>query len=268
MFYRTVRALENNLSVSYDATDVNRKLRINTLNRLKQAVSRPFITEAVIVYTDIAEVKRRNARRDRVVPEYAIDTVLKNFELPTYNEGWDFIRVHYSTDPNLNWVDAVDYFAKSLAHENPWHCMNVDDHMRAALHYFNTHYNSKDYPAYLGKAILLHDIGKRFCKTYVNRNGQTTEVAHYYQHANAGAYFALGINFDLSEEDKYNLALLINYHMRPLEAWKNSKKAEEKDKKLLGDELYNYLKVLHTCDEMSEQDPEFVKEFLEKTKEI
>ena len=52
--------------------------------------------------------------------------------------------------------------------------------------------------------------------------------------------------------------------MRPLEAWKDSKKAEEKDRALLGDELYNYLKVLHTCDENSEQDHEFVKEFLNR----
>lgn len=268
MFYRTVQALEDDFDVIYDATNINRKLRINTLERLKKAVSKPFTAEAVVVYTDITEVKRRNASRDRVVPEYVIDNMLKNFELPTYNEGWNFIGVHYSTDPNLNWLDAVDYYAKDLVHDNPWHNMNVDEHMRAALYYFNTHYNTNDYPDYLEKAILLHDIGKRFCKTYVNRKGQTTEVAHYYQHANPGAYFALGINFDLSEEDKYKLTLLINYHMRPLEAWKDSKKAEEKDKRLLGDELYNYLKVLHTCDEMSEQDEDFVKEFLDKNKEM
>jgi predicted kinase len=267
MFYRTIQALENNLDVIYDATNINRKLRINTLDRLKKAVSRPFITEAVVIYTDIAEVKRRNASRDRVVPEYVIDNMLKNFELPTYNEGWNFIGVHYSTDPNLNWLDAVEYYAKDLTHENPWHNMNVDEHMRAALYYFNTHYNPNDYPDYLEKAILLHDIGKRFCKTFVNRKGQTTEVAHYYQHANPGAYFALGIKFDLSEEDKYKVALLINYHMRPLEAWKDSKKAEEKDRRLLGDELYSYIRVLHTCDEMSEQDEDFVKEFLERSKE-
>lgn len=264
MFYRTVQALENDFDVIYDATNINRKLRMNTLERLKKAISKPFTTEAIVVYTDIAEVKRRNASRTRVVPEYVIDNMLKNFELPTYNEGWNFIGVHYSTDPNLNWLNAVDYYAKDLIHDNPWHNMNVDEHMRAALYYFNTHYNPNDYPDYLEKAILLHDIGKRFCKTYVNRKGQTTEVAHYYQHANPGAYFALGINFDLSEEDKYKLALLINYHMRPLEAWKDSKKAEEKDKRLLGDELYNYVKVLHTCDEMSEQDEDFVKEFLDK----
>lgn len=268
MFHRTVQALEDDFDVIYDATNINRKLRMNTLERLKKAVSKPFTAEAVVVYTDIAEVKRRNASRSRVVPEYVIDNMLKNFELPIYGEGWNFIGVHYSTDPKLNWLEAVDYYAKDLIHDNPWHNMNVDEHMRAALYYFNTHYNPNDYPDYLEKAILLHDIGKRFCKTYVNRKGQTTEVAHYYQHANPGAYFALGINFDLSEEDKYIIALLINYHMRPLEAWKDSKKAEEKDKRLLGDELYNYLKVLHTCDEMSEQDEDFVKEFLNKNKEM
>ena len=268
MFDRTVKNLNENKTVIYNSTNINRKLRINTLNRLKQAVSKPFITEAIVVYTDIAEVKRRNASRDRVVPEYVIDKILKNFELPTYNEGWNFIGVHYSTEPNLNWLNAVNYYAKDLAHDNPWHNMNVDDHMHAALYYFNTHYNSDNYPDYLERAILLHDIGKKFCKTYINKKGQVSEVAHYYQHANVGAYFALGIKFGISEKDKYNLALLINYHMRPLEAWKDSKKAEEKDKKLLGDELYSYLKILHACDEMAEQDEDFIKEFLEKAKKV
>ena len=262
MFYRTVQALEDDLNVIYDATNINRKLRMNTLERLKKAVSRHFITEAIVVYTDIAEVKRRNASRDRVVPEYVIDNMLKNFELPVYNEGWDFIGVHYSTEPNIVWAEAVDYYAKGLTHENPWHNMDVDKHMYAAYYYYTKYYNT--YPKFVERAILLHDIGKKFCKTYTNRKGQTTEVAHYYQHANPGAYFALGIKFDLSEEDKYKVAVLINYHMRPLEAWKDSKKAEEKDRKLLGDDLYSYLNVIHTCDEQSEQDMEFVKEFLDR----
>ena len=264
MFKRTVEALTAGKNVIYDATNLGRKLRINTLDRLKKAVTQDFITEAIVIYTDINEVKRRNASRARVVPEHVIDNMLKNFELPTYNEGWDFIGVHYSTEPNIVWAEAVDYYTKGLTHENPWHNMDVDKHMYAAYYYYTKFFKTSDYPKYLERAILLHDIGKKFCKTYTNRKGETTEVAHYYQHSNPGAYFALGIKFDLSEEDKYKVALLINYHMRPLEAWKDSKKAEEKDRKLLGEELYNNLKVLHTCDEQSEQDAEFVKEFLNR----
>ena len=250
MFYRTVRALENNLNVIYDATNVNRKLRINTLNRLKQAVSKPFITEAIVVYTDIAEVKRRNASRDRVVPEYAIDNLLKNFELPTYNEGWNFIGVHYSTEPNLNWKDAVDYYTKGLAHENPHHILDVDSHMRAAHQYLLDKY--PDAPTYVQKATLIHDIGKNYCKTFTNRRGETTEVAHFYQHANVGAYLALGVIFDESEQDKYKACILINYHMRPLEAWRDSEKAKKKDACLLGEELFQNLQILSEADRRCE----------------
>ena len=264
MFKRTIEALNAGKDVIYDATNTGRKLRMNTLQRLKKAVTKTFITEAVVFYTDIAEVKRRNASRARVVPEYVIDNMLKNFELPTYNEGWNFIGVHYSTEPNIVWAEAVDYYAKGLSHDNPWHNMDVDKHMYGAYYYYTKFFKTSDYPKYLERAILLHDIGKKFCKTYYNRKGELCDKAHYYQHANPGAYFALGLKFDLSEQDKYNVALLINYHMRPLEAWKDSKKAEEKDRALLGDDLYNYLKVLHTCDEQSEQDPEFVKEFLNR----
>ncbi len=264
MFSRTVAALDAGLDVIYDATNTTRKLRVNTLQRLQKAVTAKYITEAIVVYTGLDEVKFRNSTRARVVPEYVIDNMLKNFELPTFNEGWDEINVHYSTTPNLHWSEAVDYYAKGLTHENPWHNMDVDKHMYAAYDYYTKFFNPTDYPKYLERAIFLHDIGKKFCKTYTNRKGETTEVAHYYQHANPGAYFALGIDFNLSEEDKYKAAILINYHMRPLEAWKDSKKAEERDRNLLGEELYNNLKVLHTCDENSEQDMEFVKEFLNR----
>ena len=30
----------------------------------------------------------------------------------------------------------------------------------------------------------------------------------------------------------------------------------------------NYIKILHACDEMAEQDEDFVKEFLEKAKKV
>lgn len=252
MFKMTVRALLDNKDVIYDATNLSRKLRINTLERLKKAVHIPFVKRAIVFYTDLKVLLSRNEARERTVPSYVISRMLKSFDLPVYGEGWNIISVNYITKPSLNWKDAVDYYAKGLAHENPHHKLDVDVHMRATHQYLLDNYS--DFPSYVEKATLLHDIGKKFCKTFTNRRGETTEVAHYYQHANVGAYLALGIDFEEKEQDKYKAAILINYHMRPLEAWKDSAKAEKKDASLLKEELYENLKILTDCDRSCEED--------------
>jgi len=41
----------------------------------------------------IEVVKERNKNRDRVVPEYVIDRMFKNIEIPTEEEGRDTIKI-------------------------------------------------------------------------------------------------------------------------------------------------------------------------------
>ena len=47
---------------------------------------------------------------------------------------------------------------------------------------------------------------------------------------------------------KINVALLIQYHMKYYESWSQSEKAKRKDVKLLGDDLFNKLEILHKFD--------------------
>lgn len=277
MFDRTVENLNNNKNVIYDATNINRRLRKDLLDRLKRKVNNVFY-ECVLIYTKLEECKKRNSKRDRKVPEYIIDKMVKNFEVPVKGEGWDNIEVNYTTKPSVPYDKAIDIFVGKEPHDNPHHNMDIDLHMYAAWDYYLTHYEY-GIDNYLKYAILFHDIGKKFCKTYYNRNNELCEKAHYYQHANAGAYFAFDIDFsnyndpyfdgiyqdkEFTENDKYNMIILINYHMRPLEAWRDSKKSENKDKLILGDELSNYLEILNDCDKRSEEDEKFVKWFFEK----
>ena len=276
MFKRTVTSLNNKRNVIYDATNINRKHRITLLENLQKEVKQKFDKIAVIVYTDLETCKLRNSLRERKVPNEVIDKMIMNFELPVKGEGWDGISIEYTTIPKYNYATVINNFIGPLTHDNKHHNLDVDLHMYSALDYFTVKYEAHTYPEYLKYAIAFHDIGKRICKTHINKKGERTEDAHYYQHANVGAYLALSINFDnfegydetgnvvtyFSNTDKYLMAVLINYHMRPLEAWKDSKKSMDKDKKILGDKMFNYLEILHDCDDQSEEDNEWVATFL------
>ena len=275
MFERTVENLNNGLDVIYDATNLNRKKRINLLTELKRKVKQYFDKYCFVVYCDITECLQRNKLRDRHVPEDVIFQMLKSFEIPVDGEGWNRIEIKYSTKPNIPYKDAVNLFCGCLAHDNPHHLLDVDEHMYATEYYLLNEYKQPFIlPIHVKYAALFHDIGKAMCKTFKNKKGEISEIAHYYNHANVGAYLSLGINFDnfqdrselgpinkFTESNKYYMAVLINFHMRPLEAWKESKKSYEKDWKLLGDWMTYYLKIINTCDENSEE-PKFVKKYL------
>ena len=276
MFNRTITSLNDGYSVVYDATNINRKRRIELLDKLSREYKEPLRKRAVLVYANINECYLRNRGRNRQVPDEVILKMLMNFELPVKGEGWDDVNVVYNTPCLCNYDTAIDYFVGPLAHENKHHNLDVDLHMYSALDYFTVKYEAHSYPEYLRYAIAFHDIGKRVCKTHINKKGERTEDAHYYQHANVGAYLSLSIAFNdfqgynidgtvttkFTDEDKYNMAVLINYHMRALEAWKESEKSKNKDKKILGDEMFNYLEIVNDCDEQSEEDNEWVATFL------
>jgi predicted kinase len=274
MFERTVENLNNGLDVIYDATNLNRKKRINLLDGLKRKVKHYFDKYCFVVYCDIGECLQRNKLRDRHVPEDVIFKMLKSFEIPVDGEGWNKIEIKYSTDPFVHYSNAVNFFCGGLKHDNPHHLLDIDQHMYAAEYYLSNIYkppfnNTPYLPIHVKYATLFHDIGKSICKTYKNKKGEESEIAHYYNHANAGAYLSLGINFNnfqdetelgpinkFTESNKYYMAVLINFHMRPLEAWKESKKAYDKDCKLLGDNMIYYLKVINECDTKCEYDKE------------
>lgn len=102
-------------------------------------------------------------------------------------------------------------------------------------------------------AALIHDIGKLDTKTRFNSRGVMDGECHYYNHNCAGAYKAM---FYLSNIEKIwgkpclmsYVTNLIYYHMHPYLAWKQSEKAKKRDKRLLGNELFNDIMLLHKAD--------------------
>lgn len=82
-------SLESGLAVIVDATHVNREQRIEAVEMYKGFGATAAI--AVVFDIDASTAKRRNANRDRVVPEHVIDRMHKSFirHPVTCSEGFD-----------------------------------------------------------------------------------------------------------------------------------------------------------------------------------
>lgn len=78
--------LRNEISVLVDATNTNKWSR---KNYIKKSNFFDVKVSALVVHTSIETAKRRNAMRDRVVPDFVIDRMFKNFEMPTVEEGFE-----------------------------------------------------------------------------------------------------------------------------------------------------------------------------------
>lgn len=68
--------------VVYDATSLTKDIRANII--------RQFDARFVAVWFDVSkkECLKRNAERERKVPERVIEKMFNNFEIPTYDEGF------------------------------------------------------------------------------------------------------------------------------------------------------------------------------------
>lgn len=246
MLSRTIEDLNNRCEVIYDATNLNRKKRMAVLEKIKKIPN--VTTTCAIIFTPLEECIIRCQTRERKVEKNIIYRMLKSFDIPVKGEGWNDILLRHQGATRLLSPLPEQVFMRNclgLEHQNPHHKLDVGAHSCAAVEYLKRHYPERFEE--LKTAVFLHDIGKALCKTFTNRKGETTEAAHFYQHANVGSYLALGIFYVLGD-NALEIATLIGFHMRPLEAWEESKKAKEKDAKLLGPELMEKLEILSECD--------------------
>ena len=233
--------LQNNKSAIYDATNISYKRRMSFLQDLKHI---PCEKICVLMATPYEECIYRNVNRDRKVPEHVIERMYYSFDVPWYYEGWDNIEVEYSPDGEgsfgwpFNWVENVMNYNQ----DNPHHSFTLGQHCKKARKWIDNNKGSTE----LRYAALLHDCGKIKTKTFVNSKGETTNIAHYYNHERVGSYDSL---FYECAAYTLRIAVIIRWHMQPY-YWEkeNNVKLQGKYHKLWGEDLYYDIMLLHDAD--------------------
>lgn len=220
------RHLQKGTNVVYDATNVSRKNRKQIIQLGKKY---DCVIRAVVAWAPVEVCIERDAARERTVGPAVIMKMLKRFEVPYFDEGFNTIDVYNTVED----FDEVAYNNKLLedmkiSHDNPHHTYDVYEHCVAAETVAKRLYSSV-----IAEAAKYHDCGKPLAKFF--KEGETT--AHYYNHDNIGGYLVLGLK-------KFTFVLLIPWlisnHMQP---FFNSNYYRN-----LEDSLRIPLDQLHDCD--------------------
>lgn len=239
---RVIEDLSNGKNVIYDATNINYKRRMDTIQRLSKV---PCEKVCEFMATPFADCVERSKHRDRVVPYEVLERMYKSIWIPQYYEGWDKIHVIYPDGFKTLDVKELFWGENGLAwldQDNPHHDLTVGAHCIAT--YANIHNGSPE----LYEAAMLHDIGKAFTKAFKNSKGEDTDIAHYYEHHHVSAYDSLF--YTQPALDVLYVAGVIQWHMRPFELKRvpHAEKAAAKFKRLIGDKMYADVMALHEAD--------------------
>lgn len=241
---RMIEALKEGKSVVFDAMNISSKNRRHTLRILSKYVDKKI---AFLLATPFEMCLERNNSRERHVPEEVIKRAYMNFTVPCVQEGFDEVNLIYPDGFDTRKYIAKKYDECDIPHDNKHHVYGVLEHMFKAGRYYVNTCRPENYDKVLMFSTFLHDIGKPFCKTFVNYKGEKTEDAHYYGHEHVGAYLSLFYT-ELSPKDRIESALMIQYHMNYYTSWNKSEKAKQRDKDFLGSELFEKIEKLHECD--------------------
>ena len=212
---RAVQALSQGISVIYDATNLSCKRRMGFLKSIAHI---DCVKSCEVVITTIEDIEERMKSRDRKVPMEVVHKQLCQFQCPNYYEGWDNIWIHYNSKPEDCYTSYTKLWKEcDIPHDNPHHSLSVIDHMLkagdiAADIAWDMHRDMRQ-DRWVAR---IHDIGKPRCKSFTDRNGNPSEVAHYIGHQNYSAYYSLVMDnsdFDVSLKDSLDNACLIQWHM-------------------------------------------------------
>ena len=252
MFKRTCAAVRDGKNmIYYNATNISRKRRMNLIKELRNSLKDVDCLHifATVVIAPFSICLERNSARDRVVPEEAMNRMYRQFNVPSTAEGFSavFVEHNYDTTTSSQLYTKL-HESENISQDNPHHTMTVGDHCYATMNYIMEHVDeirqslSDRWFIILERAAVFHDIGKPFCKTFKNAKGEDSEVAHFYNHENVGAYDFLA---DDTNRNNLIIALLINLHM----IFYQDAKYQERMKALYSDETWTALEWLHKADQ-------------------
>lgn len=199
---RIKEALISGKSVIADATNISMKARKTVIPMMKLA----HHTKAVVMAIPASICLKQDLARERSVGPAVIEKMMRRFEIPISEEGFDeitFIKKPVKTFSETvmeNILVAMDGFDQT----SKWHKEDLKEHSTLAASYFcQKHTKPID-----KTAALLHDVGKLRTRTYDEKG------AHFYNHGNIGAYDIMSMyDFPMySDEEFKKLLLLICYH--------------------------------------------------------
>lgn len=203
MKQQAIEALQLGQDVIYDATNISRKFRVETLKSLPSYA----IKKCVIVWADIDTCLTQNNSRDRTVPKAVIDRMLRSFQAPFYDEGWHNIEIEVPTSFDSHTYSDKCIEAMKISQDNPHHTLSIIEHCFETRHILETELNVTD--AEILSAGSFHDVGKPVTKSFINSRGEETSTAHYYGHQGAGAWMSYGLFYNVY------ISWLISTHMEP-----------------------------------------------------
>lgn len=244
--------LSEGKDVAYDACNIDKKRRIAFLSELKNI---PCHKKCVVFMTPYETCLEFNATRERKVPEEVIKRMYLRWCPPHYSEGFDDIEIIYNYGDEVNRLKyTIPYFFEGengidhFDQENSHHALTLGEHCRSAESYIKQKWPGKQL---LHIAALLHDIGKVFTKSDLNAKGDSDGDCHYYNHQNVSSYLSFFFTDCMGLGDWWQLyvANLIYYHMHPYISWKQSEKALKKDRKRIGETMFNDVMLLHEADQ-------------------
>lgn len=238
--------LSLNQRVVIDATNISKKSRRSITDYIEQKVTGFYdygFIKFVVVATPYYQCLENNRKRSRQVPENVIERMYKQFEFPTLSEAVHEIEVVYPFEVDKDFYGMKHPYENLMdfPHDTPYHTLTVGGHMKESYNIMKGLTNNR----VLLKAAEIHDIGKPFCKTFVEETGQ----ARYLCHANVGSYEAMFYAkcAKFNKEETYELVNLIQFHMRMYDIERNDR-PETKLKNAMGKELFYKLQLLHIAD--------------------
>ena len=245
-------------NVVYDATNIKKKNRIAFLRELEDI---PCHKDCIVMATEYKACVYNNEHRERKVPPEVIRRMFLNYQPPHEIEGFREIIYVFTyltsdnrlveTPPNDDYtLSKLFKIANNFNQENSHHTFSLGKHCAETGKYIQ---NKRTNDFWLLMAALLHDVGKLDTKTKFNSRGVEDGEYHYYNHNCAGSYSSMFYFNNI--ETVWNkpcpmsdVTNYIYYHMHPYLAWKQSERAKERDRKLLGDKMFNDIMLLHEAD--------------------
>lgn len=243
LFQELHRRIKQDLSIGknviYDATNIHYKRRKAFLEEIAKYGCEKI---CYLIAAPYETCQLQNEGRECEVPECVIRRMYTTFYIPQKYEGWDDIQIIWNMDePNWSISELINYL-DGFDQDNPHHELTLGQHLQRCLDCIDM----SDYC--LSMAALLHDIGKPFTKTFRNKKGELSDVAHYYDHHLVGAYNALFYlkSAGVDDEKILEISNYIQWHMQLY--FIETEKAKEKFIRLVGQDFYDKLMLLHQAD--------------------